>query len=99
MWIVMRLQQQYMNQLKVQMHLLSSVRSLLDLFLVLKYVAFRNRPAASSFVLLLSSFLNNFKDTLHIVLRSAKFLANSLLGIRLLVQIYYFMPMKLSYFW
>lgn len=56
------------------------LRSLLDLFLVLEYVAFRNRPAASSFVLLLSSFLNNFKDTLHIMLRSAKFLANSFLG-------------------
>lgn len=55
------------------------------------------KQAASSFVLLLSSFLDNFKDTLHIMLRSAKFLANSFLGVRFLVQIYYSMPIKLLF--
>lgn len=53
--------------------------------------------AATSFVLQLSSFLNFFKDTVNTVLRYAEFLANSSVGLTLLVQKYNFMPVKLCY--
>lgn len=48
------------------------------------------RPATSSFMLQLSSFLKFFKGTLRTNLKYNKFLANGA---------FYFMPVKLWYVW
>ena len=88
-----------MDQLKGQMHP-ACVRSLLDFFLCLKDITFRYclsaangflRPDPSFFTLHLSSFLKIFKDTLHIVLRYAKFSSknygNHLIGAEILLYV------------
>lgn len=48
-------------------------------------------------LLLLPNSLKVFKDTPHTMPRSAKFSTNSSLGIMLLVQKYYYIPVRLCY--
>lgn len=82
--------EQEIDQFNGQIHLSGSVSGLCWIFSPLFYknttFKYSESAVATSFVLHLSSFLNVFKDTLHTLLKYARFSANNSLQITLLVQ-------------
>lgn len=93
-----------MNMLKWQVHLSGPVSGLgLIFFFPISYghvcqilfVCSFFRPNSFSFVFHFPSFCRFFKDSLHTVLRYAKFSFNGTLGITFFSSQCYFMPVKM----